>query len=1547
MKISLWKNGFVTFLLAVVMVFSSIPLDLMTMAYATEVNSQTEGNYVENIEIYTTAAATEHLRGYEFSKQQKEYTVEFPDTRAGLAPFIITIPDGYTGGNANEAKLYCKFKLDGSEIKLNNKAIQFPLWEKTTRLYQALNLAAGKIKNEGSTLVISVGTVDANKEFESVDEYTYHIKKLPTLNNINGMKVTANGSQVNLVPTYSTQNNPYETNYTAVIGDVENVSLSLKATSNDTEIYADNEKLEDPVSNTYTKEITISGTEQAKVINIELKGKSGINNNYTLNLCRKNFAPVISSQSESLTTDKGGTGESLFVEVENNDGGTDEYQWYKGTNKTVVTGAEESSYRPSQEFAGTETYYCAITRTVDGARFVTWSEPMQYTVNRNVPTAPTFSGKPYILGNAGSSIYVENDSPQIAIRVLEKNDAPIEGLPYQLTIYKTDENSNEGGEKVESCTATKTGMTYSEGYSEYCFELPSQEGVGTWYYYVKVEVSDGTQTATRVSEPLKITFKSVTEVVKKLEGSGSEEDPFLIKNQNDLEYVKELVEGTNGTLYNFSGQTLALENDLVLDENWKPIGCLKEGKTKEENGKNLLPFSGTIDGKNYTLSVGSKPLFNYVRKATIKNLNLYGTHILGYGLVDNYTVDYGETGIYVNDPVRLRTVDIENVTVKSGTKILKAGFIGGYASGVNQINIRNCTIESGVVIGDDGTWGDLGDTSYGYGFISESFDHRDNIGSFAGAFNGTITNSVSYATVYGRKNVGGLVGMKGQSMGSCSILNSSFQGEIIATGDKVGGIVGAGYISSSAQGTPTVEIHNCYVNANIQGNDKIGGLIGSEEGHEKFNDTGDSYGIKGANSISDSYFYGNIEAGEDASSIGGILGYVHDFSKKNGEATNFYLDNCGAKSGIGGAVEGTMTGVDKYAAAATKAEFADGTVLTKLNASSTSYQNWEVKKGAKYPTTTDKPVVTSLSIEGDYKTEYVLGEALDLTGIEVYANWSNKDKTKLEIGTDSSKENVVTYSGYNANTRGLQTITFQYKAVQATIGVKVLKQDNPNSPKTINVKFTLYGDKIHNSDNDNDVHTLQTGGLTSWYTNESYTVGVNATVWDVLQEVQKAHSKEIKFNNKGNYIDYLYYDSTRSGKFDSTTLLGEFTNGKMSGWMYTLNGTHPLLGIEEQFLNNGDRIVWHYTDDYTKEEGSDKWTDGGTTEEVKKVTTDTKTGTVTTPTETKVTEKTNADGTKEKTATVTVSADNQTEIIKQATDKKSAEIVLEVASTQAAGAQNVQLQLNVSFVKNISDKTDAALTVNTENGTVSLDQNTIKTVLDEAKGTTITLDVNKVANPTEVQKKAAGESGQILSLTVKSGDKTISDFKTGKVTVTVAISAALQNKRVAAIHIAENGKIEQMPGKSRDVNGKKCYEFTTSHFSDFALVDADELGLETEDEVDAVALVAKLTPVARSAKTAKGYIKVQANFDKSDKAIISELQDAGYTVKYRFYRSTKKAASYKSALTKKAATYTNTSGKKGTKYYYKVQVRVYDEGGKLVAKTALKQCKYACRTWSK
>ena len=80
--------------------------------------------------------------------------------------------------------------------------------------------------------------------------------------------------------------------------------------------------------------------------------------------------------------------------------------------------------------------------------------------------------------------------------------------------------------------------------------------------------------------------------------------------------------------------------------------------------------------------------------------------------------------------------------------------------------------------------------------------------------------------------------------------------------------------------------------------------------------------------------------------------------------------------------------------------------------------------------------------------------------------------------------------------------------------------------------------------------------------------------------------------------------------------------------------------------------------------------------------------------------------------------------------------------------------------------------------------------------------------------------------------------------------------------------------------------------------------------------------------------------------MISDIKSLGYTVKYQFYRSTKKTAGYKVIKTKAANAFTNTKGAKGTKYYYKARVLVYD-GSELVDRSALKQCSYGARTWTK
>ena len=115
--------------------------------------------------------------------------------------------------------------------------------------------------------------------------------------------------------------------------------------------------------------------------------------------------------------------------------------------------------------------------------------------------------------------------------------------------------------------------------------------------------------------------------------------------------------------------------------------------------------------------------------------------------------------------------------------------------------------------------------------------------------------------------------------------------------------------------------------------------------------------------------------------------------------------------------------------------------------------------------------------------------------------------------------------------------------------------------------------------------------------------------------------------------------------------------------------------------------------------------------------------------------------------------------------------------------------------------------------------------------------------------------------------------------------------------------------------------------------------LFTMDEEAAKAYVQDLSIKARSTKTSKG-VKVTI------KADVQELLDNGYTVEYKFYRSTKSNKNFGTAkVTKTTNTYLNTSGVKGTKYYYKAKLVVKNAEGEVVATTPLTQCLYATRTF--
>lgn len=131
---------------------------------------------------------------------------------------------------------------------------------------------------------------------------------------------------------------------------------------------------------------------------------------------------------------------------------------------------------------------------------------------------------------------------------------------------------------------------------------------------------------------------------------------------------------------------------------------------------------------------------------------------------------------------------------------------------------------------------------------------------------------------------------------------------------------------------------------------------------------------------------------------------------------------------------------------------------------------------------------------------------------------------------------------------------------------------------TISVKFTLLGCWEHGEFG--GVHTLAAGNLNTWIKQKTYKVSTGATVRTVFEKALTEAGMDWE-NPTDNYVE-------------SIDGIGEFTNGNLSGWMYTLNGKHPNLGVNQQKVKNGDVIVFHYTDDYTREEGSRQYQNGNT-----------------------------------------------------------------------------------------------------------------------------------------------------------------------------------------------------------------------------------------------------------------------------------------------------------------------------------------------------------------
>lgn len=799
-------------------------------------------------------------------------------------------------------------------------------------------------------------------------------------------------------------------------------------------------------------------------------------------------------------------------------------QWNGTTNKNVQVVYKETGDTLSLDgiYAGSNAmfnkYLCTVRCTIDG---VTYSSAITFTcsvIGENPLLAPAFCTQPE------SATYKQDESAApltVAVDSTSNTDRK-DHLEYQW--YKAD-NESDAGTTIEGATTN----TYTPATSE----------TGTVYYYCKVwdryKQSGQTYESDKVcSERAKI---QVTTGGFSLPGAGTADDPKLIYTADDLKQIHEMVAEGNG----FEGYYFRFENDITLPDDWTPIGCTVDGTNKFDPRKpsekdNLRAFSGTIlgNGKLLTIPKGGKPLLAYVKNATVKDLNIYGEEINGYGLVDGlHGVGFTSSDTFA--------IIIENVTLKSGTKTLKSGLIGAEVD--NDVNgfagasaafittIRNCTIEEGVVIGYDGS--------------------QSEIGAFAGRFQGVIENCVSHATVKGVNYVGGIIGSRDNAMGQCTVSKCSFDGAVIASGKFAGGITGAMYIGGGAPNGVKTTIQGCTVSGNVTGTENVGGITG---GDRSVNQAWNEYSVTG------NTFSGKVSGTKN---VGGIIGYYCSLNKLDNIAGNAYLKGCGAEQGIG-AVDYVDTSCETHETASGATYFDTSKSLPDIYGVTKTNHNRvddplgkDVEKLAKAVDDVSTPVCYKLEISGA-KTEYYVGDEFDLTGATITAYWTmgkaNTHPTQVDLKI----------TGYDSSKHGQQTVTLQYGAAKVEIVVTVLYKE----PEDITVTITLLGDKVHG--NNGQVHGLSKGGLTAWVSGHKVEVTTNMTVWDALQQLLGVTWD----NPTGNYIKSVTYGGVT---------IGEFTNGKNSGWMYTLNGKYPMLGVSEQYLKKGDVIVFHYTDDYTLE----------------------------------------------------------------------------------------------------------------------------------------------------------------------------------------------------------------------------------------------------------------------------------------------------------------------------------------------------------------------------
>ena len=440
------------------------------------------------------------------------------------------------------------------------------------------------------------------------------------------------------------------------------------------------------------------------------------------------------------------------------------------------------------------------------------------------------------------------------------------------------------------------------------------------------------------------------------------------------------------------------------------------------------------------------------------------------------------------------------------------------------------------------------------------------------------------------------------------------------------------------------------------------------------------------------------------------------------------------------------------------------------------------------------------------------------------------DPTSVEAGFGTPDFNMVTnLMKYRNEDGGFSHLMNDNKSQEMSTGQVLQALQAYRSGKNtywavkgeyISIMVSVLGDVLHDSDGDHKIHVLSRDNLQVWSAQREYRVAKAATAMEAIDKALEAAGMTCEKKYEGTYIASV---TNKDG-----VTLEEFSNGRYSGWLYSVNGEGPDVSASAYKLSDGDEVVLHYTDNYlmegTQEEHQHSWNAGVIT----KAPTCTETGIRTykcTCGETK-TESVPATGHKYHAWTVTSAAtvfapEVQTRTCSVCGKTETQNIGSPVKATIKVNATTVPLKvkqktgaLKVTDLAN-GDSVQSYKSSNTKIFTVSK-TGVLKAGKKTGKATlTITLASGLQKKVTvKVQKKAVS-TGKITGLqkkvTLKKGTKMTLKPSVTPITSAQKFTYKTSNKKIATV--SKKGVITaKKPGKAKITvkSGKKSFTVTVT-----------------------------------------------------------------------------------------------------------------------------------------